>query len=279
VVEESTFPVHQKSNEDMEDVDEDDEVIIFLDEIIRYRMIPRRTNWRYRYLALNQQEVAAVSNIQLSISELTDFFLVLVLLVNQLLTVLHSSTRRNADQNVPLRQQMAPVIRFYSRLLAFCYPRLDNLILEEQELVGITRGEWEAAVAREADTPPRNRSIEALSEGDAHRLTLSVIVNGDRAIRVKRNIVPVRHLVAPKKKNEFTATYHHRRKGEGERRGDRRDGRHIQLQLPNLRGTRIERSTVLLLPVPPLYSTCSRIFLRGGPREEFQYNSWAARTL
>jgi len=30
---------------------------------------------------------------------------------------------------------------------------------------------------------------------------------------------------------------------------------------------------------PPLYSTCSRIFLRGGPREEFQYNSWAARTL
>ena len=171
MVEESTFPVHKKINKDMDDIDEDDEVIIFLDEIIRYRMIPRRTNWRYRYLALNQQEVAAVSSIQLSISELTDFFLVLVLLVNQLLTVLHSSTRRNADQNVPLRQQMAPVIRFYSRLLAFCYLRLDDLILEEHELVGITRGEWEAAVAREADTPPRNRSIEALSEGDAHRLT------------------------------------------------------------------------------------------------------------
>ncbi len=58
---------------------------------------------------------------------------------------------------------MAPVIRFYSRLLAFCYLCLDNLILEEQELVGITRDEWEAAVAREVDTPPRNRSIEALS--------------------------------------------------------------------------------------------------------------------
>ncbi len=98
MVEESTFPVHKKINEDMDDIDEDDEVIIFLDEIIHYRMIPRRTNWRYRYLALNQQEVAAVSTIQLSISELTDFFLVLVLLVNQLLTVLHSSTRRNADQ-------------------------------------------------------------------------------------------------------------------------------------------------------------------------------------
>jgi hypothetical protein len=33
--------------------------------------------------------------------------------------------------------------------------------------------------------------------------------------------------------------------------GDRRDGRHILLQLPNLRGTWIERSKVLLLPVPP----------------------------
>jgi len=60
------------------------------------------------------------------------------------------------------------------------------------------------------------------------------------------------------KKNEFTATYHHRRKGEGERRGDRRDGRHIQLQLPNLRGTRIERSTVLLLPVLGIgFASCS----------------------
>jgi hypothetical protein len=68
-------------------------------------------------------------------------------------------------------QRMAPIIPFYSRLLVFCYLRLDNLILEEQELVGVTRDDWEAAVAREADTPPRNRSIEALSEGDARRLT------------------------------------------------------------------------------------------------------------
>jgi hypothetical protein len=92
----------QKMNEDMDDINEDDEVINFLDEIVRYRMIPRRTNWCYRYLALNQQEVAAVSSIQLSISEHTDFFLLLILLVNQLLTVLHSFNRRNADQNTLL---------------------------------------------------------------------------------------------------------------------------------------------------------------------------------
>jgi len=171
VVEESTIPVHKKMNKDMDDIDEDNEVINFLDEIVHYRMIPRCTNWRYRYLVLNQQEVAAVSSIQLSILEHTDFFLLLILLVNQLLTVLHSSNRRNTDQNIPQMQRMAPIIHFYSRLLAFCYLCLDNLILEEQELVGITRDEWEAAVAREADTPTRNHSIEALSEGDAHRLT------------------------------------------------------------------------------------------------------------
>jgi hypothetical protein len=125
--------------------------------VVEELTIPRRTNWCYRYSALNQQEVAAVSSMQLSISEHTVFFLLLVLLVNQLLTVLHSSNRRNTDQNVPLMQRMAPIIRFYSCLLVFCYLRLDTLILEEQELVGITRDEWEAAVAREADTPPRNR--------------------------------------------------------------------------------------------------------------------------
>ena len=102
MVEESTFPVHKKINEDMDDIDEDDEVINFLDEIVHYRMIPRCTNWCYRYLVLNQQEVAAVSSIQLSILEHTDFFLLLILLINQLLTMLHSSNRRNADQNTLL---------------------------------------------------------------------------------------------------------------------------------------------------------------------------------
>ena len=37
MVEEATFPVHKKINEDMDDIDEDNEVIIFLDEIIRYK--------------------------------------------------------------------------------------------------------------------------------------------------------------------------------------------------------------------------------------------------
>ncbi len=61
---------------------------------------------------------------------------------------------------------MTPVIRYYTRLIIFCYHRLDNLFLEEAGLVGITCGQWEAMVAMELDTPPRN-----FSEGDAYHLT------------------------------------------------------------------------------------------------------------
>jgi hypothetical protein len=57
------------------------------------------------------------------------------------------SSRRNADQNIYQRQRMAPVVRFYTHLVVFCYLSLDNLFLEEEQLVGITRDQWEAAVA------------------------------------------------------------------------------------------------------------------------------------
>jgi hypothetical protein len=43
--------------------------------------------------------------------------------------------------------------------------------LEEAQLVGITHSQWEAMVAIELDTPPRNQSINDISEGDAYRLT------------------------------------------------------------------------------------------------------------
>ncbi len=121
------------NDDDIDDMDIDDEVVHFVDEVVRYRMIPRRTNWRYRYLALNQQEVVILSAIQLSISYHAEFLFLIILLSNQLLTVLH-----NADQNIYRRQRMAPLVRFYTRLVVFCYLSLDNLFLEEEQLVGIT---------------------------------------------------------------------------------------------------------------------------------------------
>jgi len=127
------------NDDDIDDMDIDDEVVHFVDEVVQYRMIPRRTNWRYRYLVLNQQEVVTLSAIQLSISYHAELLFLIILLTTQLLTVLQMSSRRNADQNIYRRQRMAPVVRFYTRLVVFCYLSLDNLFLEEEQLVGITR--------------------------------------------------------------------------------------------------------------------------------------------
>ncbi len=49
---------------DIEDDDFDDN---FFDEIVRRRMIPSRTNWRYRFISLNQREVAEAATLQSSI--------------------------------------------------------------------------------------------------------------------------------------------------------------------------------------------------------------------
>jgi hypothetical protein len=97
--------------------------------------------------------------------------MVMILLSNQLLTVLHLFRRQIAGQNNSRVQRMTTVICYYTRLLAFCYLRRDNLYLEEAELVGIHRDQWEAMVAREVDTPPRNQSLDEISDGDAFRLT------------------------------------------------------------------------------------------------------------
>jgi hypothetical protein len=48
---------------------------------------------------------------------------------------------------------------------------LDNLFLEEAELVGIKEEQWQAMVAMEVFPAPRNRSLDEILEGDAHRLT------------------------------------------------------------------------------------------------------------
>jgi hypothetical protein len=66
---------------------------------------------------------------------------------------------------------LTPVLHYYTRLVAFCYLRLDNLFLEEAELVGITEEQWQAMVAMVVFIAPRNRSLVEISEGDAHRLT------------------------------------------------------------------------------------------------------------
>jgi hypothetical protein len=122
-------------------------------------------------MALSQHDVAQANLLQLSILEHAQFFLTMILLTNQLLTILHLFRRQNAGQNNSIVQRLTPVLRYYTRLVAFCYLWLDNLFLEEAELVGITEEQWQAMVAMEVFPALRNRSLDEISEGDAHRLT------------------------------------------------------------------------------------------------------------
>jgi hypothetical protein len=78
--------------------DENDEFDDHIHQIIRRRMIPRRTNWHYRYMALSQHDVAQANMLQLSILDHAQFFMVMILLSNQLLTVLYLSRRHQAGQ-------------------------------------------------------------------------------------------------------------------------------------------------------------------------------------
>jgi hypothetical protein len=95
----------------------------------------------------------------------------MILLTNQLLTILHLFRRQNSGQNNSIVQRLTPVLHYYTCLVAFCYLRLDNLFLEEVELGGRTHNQWAATVALEVCPAPRNRLLNEIPEGDAHRLT------------------------------------------------------------------------------------------------------------
>jgi hypothetical protein len=122
-------------------------------------------------MALSKHEVDQANMLQQSILDHSHFFMVMILLSNQLLTVLDLLRRQIAGQNNSRVQQMTTIIPYYTHLIAFCYLRLENLDLEEAALVGIHHDQWEAMVAREVDTPPRNQLLDEISDGGAFRLT------------------------------------------------------------------------------------------------------------
>jgi hypothetical protein len=112
------------------DYDEDDDFFddTFFDEIVRRRMIPRRTNWRYRLIALNQREAAEAAMLQSSILMHVNFIVALIVTVNQLLLglrVLHSQ-----QQNPTSLQCVSRVVLYYSNLALLCFYQLDYLLVE-----------------------------------------------------------------------------------------------------------------------------------------------------
>ena len=112
------------------DYDEDDDFFDdnFFDEIVRRRMIPRRTNWRYRFIALNQREAAEAAMLQSSILMHVNFIVALIVTVNQLLLGLR--VLRRQQQNPTSLQRVSRVVLYYSNLALLCFYQLDYLLVE-----------------------------------------------------------------------------------------------------------------------------------------------------
>jgi hypothetical protein len=147
---------------DIEDDDFDDN---FFDEIVRCRMIPRRTNWRYRFISLNQREVAEAATLQSSILIHVNIVVALILTVNQLLLGLCLLRRR--QQNPSSLQRITQLVLYYSNLVLVCFYQLDFLLVEEDTLVNVRQWQLPHLIV----TDPKNRSIDEISDEDAHRLT------------------------------------------------------------------------------------------------------------
>jgi hypothetical protein len=75
------------------DVDDDDFVDDYYDEIIRHRAIARRTNWWMLFTSLSQREVALAATIESSMSEYLQILVALMITTNQLVTAIHMFRR------------------------------------------------------------------------------------------------------------------------------------------------------------------------------------------
>ncbi len=62
---------------------------------------------------------------------------------------------------------MSQIVLYYSNFALVCFYQLDLLLVEEDALINV--GGWQLPPV--IDTPPKNHSIDEISDEDAHRLT------------------------------------------------------------------------------------------------------------
>jgi hypothetical protein len=142
---------------------EDEEADEMMNEIVRRRDIARRTNWRCRSTALSQRDVAVAATIHSSISfYVTLLYLVLYQMNSIQQIILHNNNRRS---NFFRRLQRA--LKYYKCLFQFCSYKIDVLVDEETDLLFLRRYQLFPLV----HSPPRNRSIDEISEEKAKELT------------------------------------------------------------------------------------------------------------
>jgi hypothetical protein len=84
---------------DDDDIDPDDFVDNYYDEIIRHQTIARRTNWRMRFTSLSQGEVALAATIESFMFDYIPYIMVMILTINQLMMGIYVMRRCRLDQN------------------------------------------------------------------------------------------------------------------------------------------------------------------------------------
>jgi hypothetical protein len=153
---------------DQDDANNDDLVDNYYDNIIRHRTIARRTNWRMRFTSLSQREVALAANtIDSSIVDYGQFIISLIFIINQIMSAIYWMRRHHFDRNNVRYNRSLYLFLYYNCLMMFCLYQLDSLLEQDDLLLNIRRRHWVPL----AESPARNRSIDELSDEDAHSLT------------------------------------------------------------------------------------------------------------
>ncbi len=142
-------------------VDEEEDEM--MDAIVRRRDIARWTNWRWRSTALSQRNVATVAFIH---SSLSFYFTILYIALFQI-NYFHRIILCNNNQQSSFCRRMQRALKYYKCIFLFCSYEIDILIEEETNLLLLRRSQLLPLV----NAPPRNRSIDDLSEETAKELT------------------------------------------------------------------------------------------------------------
>ena len=75
--------------------------------------------------------------------------------------------RQEQDRNSFRYKRILHLFLYYNCLIMFGFYEVDNLLQEDDRLMNLRRWQWAPLV----ETPPRNRSIDELSDEDARSLT------------------------------------------------------------------------------------------------------------
>jgi hypothetical protein len=152
---------------DQDDDNNDDLIDNYYDDIIRRQTIARRTNWRMRFTSLSQREVALAAIIDSSIVDYGQFIISMIIIIDQIMSAIYWIRRHHFDRNDVRYNRSLHLFLYYNCLIIFCFYQLDSLLDQDDQLMNVRRRQWVPL----AETPPRNRSIDELSDKDARSLT------------------------------------------------------------------------------------------------------------